>query len=261
MVAEYKTVTKVGDDAPWIVMVHGMSQDHRAFSAQVDAFQARYRILLIDLPGHGLSTGIPGPFGHVELSGHILEALDNASVPQCHYWATHTGTALGLLLATENPSRFRSLIFEGVVLPGHAMPSVDAEIQRARDTAQNQGITAARQQWFESAAWFDVMRARPKECRATAHWDIVSEFSGAPWLYNGPAQPVTPIDERFSSLDLPALLYNGEHDLPDFIDAADELEAKLPNVLREVIPNAGGFPAWEFPDRVNKVVATFLDGL
>lgn len=261
MAAEYKTITETGTDASWIVMVHGMSQDHRAFSAQVDAFKARYRILLIDLPGHGLSADTPGPFGHAELSNHILGALDNAGASQCHYWATHTGTALGLLLATANPSRFRSLIFEGAVLPGQTMPSVDAEIQRARDTARNQGIKAARQQWFDQAAWFEVMRARPKECRAAAHWDIVSEFSGAPWLFEGEAQPVAPIDGRVSSLDLPVLLYNGEHDLVDFIDAADLLEAQLPNVQRETIPDAGGFPAWEFPDRVNKVVATFLDGL
>lgn len=261
MVAEYKAITKTGDDAPWIVMVHGMSQDHRAFSAQVDAFQARYRILRIDLPGHGLSANISGPFGHAELADHILEALDNAGVSQCHYWATHTGTALALLLAASNPDRFHSLIFEGAVLPGHTMPSVDAEIQRARDTARNQGIEAARRQWFDGAAWFDVMRARPEECRAAAHWEIVSEFSGAPWLYDGEAKPVPKIDEKLTSLDLPVLLYNGEYDLADFMDAADRLETKLPNVQRETIPDAGGFPAWEFPDRVNKVVAVFLDGL
>ena len=36
---------------PWMAMVHGMSQDHRVFSAQVEAFKPHFRILLIDLPG------------------------------------------------------------------------------------------------------------------------------------------------------------------------------------------------------------------
>ncbi len=261
MSANYKIVEDAGRGAPWLVMVHGMSQDHRVFSAQVDAFRARCRIQLIDLPGHGLSADIPGPFGHRELTRHVRGALDDAGIAKCHYWATHTGTSLGLLMARADPTRFQSLIFEGTVLPGHTMPSVDAEFQRARDTAQNDGVAGALKQWFDEADWFDVMRARPEQCRAAAHWQIVSEFSGAPWLFTGTAQAVAPVDALFASLDLPVLLYNGEHDLPDFMNAANFLEARLPNVRRMTIPDAGGFPAWEFPDRVNRVVASFLDSL
>ena len=258
MPAGYKTVIEAGDTAPWLVMVHGMSGDHRVFSAQVAAFKARYRILLIDLPGHGLSSDAPGPFGHSELAAHVAGALAHAGVAECHYWATHTGTALGLLLATERPGRFRSMILEGAVLPGHVMPSVERELRRARDTARTAGVAEARRQWFDEAAWFDVMRGRPKECRAAAHWAIVSAFSGAPWLHTGDAAPVAPIDGRLASLDLPVLLYNGEHDLGDFVAVANRLEALLPRVTRATIPDAGGFPAWEFPARVNRLAEDFL---
>lgn len=261
MAARFKTVTAAGDEAPWLAMVHGMSQDHRVFDSQVAAFRSRYRIVLIDLPGHGLSADLPGPYGHSELAKHTLGGLTAAAVSRCHYWATHTGTAVGLLLASENPARFRSLILEGAVPPGHTMPSVDKEIRRARETAQKQGVAAARRQWFDQAAWFEVMRARPEECRAAAHRDIVADFSGAPWLYAGAAQPVASIDDRLATLDVPVLLYNGEHDLADFADAAAILGVRLPNVRRATIPDAGGFPAWEFPDRVNRIVADFLDPL
>ncbi len=61
-----------------------------------------------------------------------------------------------------------------------------------------------------------------------------------------------------ASIGVPVLLYNGEHDLPDFVAAADLLEALLPDATRETIPEAGGFPAWEFPDRVNRLVSDFL---
>lgn len=242
-------------------MVHGMSQDRRVFSSQTEAFRARYRILLIDLPGHGLSAEIPGPFGHHEMAEQIHEAIAQAGVSRCHYWATHTGTSLGLLMATSDASRFESLIFEGAVLPGHAMPGVDREIERARETAQTDGIQAACKQWFNESAWFDVMRTTPEQCRAAAHWAIVSEFAGAPWLYTGQAQPVSPVDDRLAMLDVPVLLYNGAHDLDDFIAAADFLEARLPRVQRISIPEAGGFPAWEYPNRVNRAVAAFLESV
>ena len=259
--AKFKTVLEAGAAAPWLTMVHGMSGDHRVFSAQVEAFKARYRILLIDLPGHGLSSDAPGPFGHSELAAHVAGALAHAGAEPCHYWATHTGTALGLLLATERPGGFRSMILEGAVLPGHVMPSVDRELERARDTARTVGVAEACRQWFDEAAWFDVMRAHPAECRAAAHWAIVASFSGTPWLYTGPTAPVAPIDGRLASLDVPVLLYNGEHDLADFVAVADRLEALLPRVTRATIADAGGFPAWEFPARVNRLAEDFLASL
>lgn len=252
----------VGDrDLPWLVMVHGMSQDRRVFGAQVEAFKSTHRIQLIDLPGHGLSTDIPGPFGHLELMDAVLGAMDAAGITGCHYWATHTGTSLGLLLATADPNRFESLVLEGAVVPGHALPSVDREFQHIREIARRDGVAAARRRWFDEAAWFDVMHAEPATCRADAHRAIISEFSGAPWLFDGPAAPVTPIDDRLAALDIPVLIYNGAHDLDDFVAGADFLEATLPRVSRLTIPDAGGFPAWEYPDRVNAAVVAFLERL
>ncbi|MEZ7845332.1 MAG: hypothetical protein QMB27_04915 [Rhodospirillales bacterium] len=54
-----------------IVMIHSITQDHRVLSSQVVAFIDPYRLLLIDLPGHGLSIDVPGPYGHVEMMEHV----------------------------------------------------------------------------------------------------------------------------------------------------------------------------------------------
>ena len=87
---------------------------------------------------------------------------------------------------------------------------------------------------------------------------VEAGFSGAPWLFEGQSKPVAPIDERLASLAVPVLLYNGEHDVQEFVDVADRLEELLPRVKRATIPEAGGFPAWEFPDRVKRQVVGFL---
>jgi len=258
MAAKFKCIHEPGAKSAWLVMVHGMSQDHRVFSAQVEAFKDRHPILLIDLPGHGLSAGIPGPFGHWEMAEQVGGAIAAAGIERCHYWGTHTGTALGLLLATWQPARFHSLILEGAVLPGHVMPSVDRELQRARETAQTKGMAAARQQWFAQTAWFAVIRQHPDLCRAAEHEAIIGQFPGAPWLYQGASRKVEAIDGQIAALDLPVLFYNGEYELPDFIAAADRLETLLPMARRGAIAEAGGFPAWEFPEPVNALVAEFL---
>ncbi len=259
MVAVAKKVLAAPEGAPWLVLVHGLSGDHRVFSEQVRAFRDRYRILLVDLPGHGLSAGVPGPFGHYELAGHVRGALDEAGLAHLHYWGTHTGAAVGLLLALRQPDRFASLILEGAVLPGRAPPSVARELGATLEVLEAEGLDAAKHRWFDKSGWFDVMRGRPDECRAETHRRIVMDFGGAPWSGPGEPRPVAPVEADLAALEVPVLAYNGAHDLADFLAVADDLEARLPNLRRHSIAEAGGFPAWEFPARVNALVQDFLD--
>lgn len=210
------------------------------------------------MPGHGLSAGVPGPYGHRELAGHVRAALDDAGLARLHYWGTHTGAALGLLLALGQPGRFASLILEGAVLPGRVMPSVARELAATLAVLDAKGLEAARRRWFGESGWFEVMRRRPEDCRAEGHWRIVSDFGGLPWSDPGAPLPVSPVEQDLKTLDLPVLAYNGEHDLADFLEVAARLEGLLPRIERCVIPEAGGFPAWEFPARVNALVADFL---
>jgi pimeloyl-ACP methyl ester carboxylesterase len=261
MVAATRKILAAPEGAPWLVMVHGMSGDHRVFAEQVGFFQSHYRILLVDLPGHGLSAGVPGPFGHRELAGHVQAALDEAKLTRLHYWGTHTGAAIGLLLALGQPGRFASLILEGAVLPGRVMPSVARELAATLEVLDAEGLDAAKRRWFDEAGWFDVMRRRPEECRADRHWRIVSDFGGLPWSDPGNPLPVAPVEQDLTALGVPVLAYNGEHDLADFIGVAARLETLLPDIRRRAIPEAGGFPAWEFPARVNALVDDFLDGV
>lgn len=254
----FETITLAGENRPWLTMVHGASQHSGLFCAQVDAFQADYRLLLVDLPGHGRASAGPGPYGPAEYARSVLQAIHAAAVERTHFWGTHTGAGIALLLAVQHPQLIASMILEGAVLPGVDLPYVTAALGRAKKTARERGVEAARTEWFHESRWFDVMRARPAECRAKAHWDLVSEFSGLPWLESSAAEPVASIRPALARISQPVLLVNGEHDIEDFIQIADEIESAVPNVQRVRVPAAGGFPLWEFPAEVNALVRTFL---
>ena len=254
----FEAITSAGGTKPWLTLLHGASQHSGLFSAQVEAFQPDYRLLLIDLPGHGRSSHIPGPYGLAEYTRSVLAAIRAAKVERTHFWGTHTGAGVGLMLAAQHPQLIASLVLDGAILPGVDLPYVSARLAQAKKTARERGIEAAKAEWFRESRWFEVIRQRPEECRAKAHWDLVSGFPAQPWLDSSTPEPVPSIRPQLAGITQPVLLVNGEHDVEDFIRVADELESSLPNVQRATVPGAGGFPLWEFPAQVNSLVRQFL---
>lgn len=240
-------------------MLHGSSQHSGLFSAQEAYFRRDHDLLMVDLQGHGMSGGLPGPYGLVEYARSVAQAIDEAGAGNIHFWGTHTGAAVGLLLADENPYRFRSLVLEGAVLPGLEMPYVTEAVRRAAETARQRGLAEVRREWFGTAAFFDVIRGDPVACRAAAHLAMIEEFAGGPWTAPGSADPIPDLTGRLAALTTPILLINGEHDVHDFLATAEFLAGRLPNVRRETVPNAGAFPLWERPKAVNLLVEASLD--
>lgn len=149
----YDVIGNGADGAEWITLLHGATQHRGLFDRQLDHFRDRYRLLAIDLPGHGKSSQLGGPYGQVEYARAVTAALDAAGVQRTHLWGTHTGAAVSLLIASSEPERVASLVLEGAVLPGMPMPYTSQVIARARSTAQEHGVAAAIVKWFNRCAW------------------------------------------------------------------------------------------------------------
>jgi len=248
----------IGERGDWLTLLHGATQHCGLFAAQVEHFRPTHRLLLVDLPGHGGSAELPGPYGQMEYADAVIAALDAAGVQRTHLWGTHTGAAVSLLIAHRQPQRVASLILEGAVLPGMPMPYTTQVIARARASAAAHGVPVAIEEWFRECAWFDVMRAQPKTCRAEAHQQILREFSGKPWLDTSPPAEVPSLLADLERIHHPTLLVNGEFDVPEFLQVAAMLAARLPDVQRAIIPGGGGFPLWEKPVIVNRLIDEFL---
>ncbi len=254
----YKTYGTSNSNNPWLTMVHGFTHNHNYFTAHRSEFQNNFRILVLDLRGHGQSDSHAGPFGIEEYSQDVSNIFQEVGVEKTHYWGTHTGSAIGLRLALLYPDKIASLTLEGTFLPGFSMPRVQELLDRAKNIAKTEGVETAIKDWLDHADWFEYIRKNPEKCRAEDHKKMVFQFKGEPLLCILQPEEVTPIAEKLESISQPMLVYNGEHDMPDFLKAASKLQSDLPNMKYIKIPEAGGFPAWENPKEVQNYVKEFL---
>lgn len=244
---------QVDGDGPWLTLLHGFSQSLDVWNPQVTRLARSFRLLRIDLRGHGGSSVPNAAYGPVEYASDVLAVLDTLGIGATHLWGTHTGAGVGILLAIQHPERIAMLALDGAVIPGTPQPTVEEWQVRAREIARRDGIPVATRFWFEQSPFFTGI-AQPEEQRA-----IVETFSGAPWLSDEPAQPVPDVRAMLSSIRHHTLIVNGANDLPEFLATAELLEREMPNARRYLIPDAGPFPAWDAPDAVTPLVAQFFE--
>ncbi len=136
--------------APTLVMLHGWAGRRQVFRHQIAAFAAEWRILALDLPGHGDST--PGtdysPGGLADTLAAALEPLvDGPLIPVGH----SLGALVGLALARRlGPARVPAAVLV------EAAPILrDARMTAALETTAaviaDKGAAAAQARLLESA--------------------------------------------------------------------------------------------------------------
>lgn len=244
--------------AQTMVMVHGFSQSKEIFEAQVKHFGDRFRLVLIDLRGHGASLH-DGPFGVEEYSDDVEEVFRFLNLRGVIYWGTHTGASVGLSLYFRNRDFISRLILEGAVIPGMPTPDIVKNIDRAKDVARLYGLDKAKADWLKNAEWFSHMNSDPISTRFEAHKEIIARFPGRPWLTDECPRKAADLRARLLEIAIPILAYNGEFDMQEFFMMADLLGKEAAEILVLRIPRSGGFPLWENPQAVNQAVESWID--
>lgn len=108
---------EVEGQGPPLMLVHwasGSIQDWRIFG-YVDALKDDYRLILVDMRGHGQSDKPhdPAVYGAETQVSDIIAVLDELGIDKTNYFGYSLGGRLGWALATYAPERFNSLIIGG----------------------------------------------------------------------------------------------------------------------------------------------------
>jgi len=106
------------EDAPVLVFLHGVAMDKETFRKQKEHFEDAYRVLVMDLPGHGGSYRKEGVIPLTESVEALEELLDHLGLDT----VVLVGLSLGALVAQRfaflHPKRVTALVDVGA-LPFH----------------------------------------------------------------------------------------------------------------------------------------------
>ncbi|WP_084474547.1 alpha/beta fold hydrolase [Deinococcus pimensis] len=88
-----------------LVLLHGFGGCVQNWHPFVEAFSAAYRLILVDLPGHGFSTNPARTFTHRQAARDVLLLLDRLNVTRFCAMGMSTGGMTLLHMATLQPER------------------------------------------------------------------------------------------------------------------------------------------------------------
>jgi pimeloyl-ACP methyl ester carboxylesterase len=245
--------TSAGTGPQTLMLVHGWTCDDTSWTGQVPALTKKYRILTLDLPGHGKS-GMPKAFS-MDLFARAVEAVRaEAGVDRMVLVGHSMGTPVIRQYARLYPQHVAALVIvDGVVvLGGPPRPGVQPaqapvadrmkgpEGRKNRETMIRGMFTPATPANLQD----DVLKMMLAAPEATAYGAMVATFDPAIWKDDVMATPVLAVYADHSALGNP-----------------DSVKKIFPNMQYVEVPGTGHFVMMEKPAEFNRLVVSFVDAL
>ncbi|NKF22112.1 alpha/beta fold hydrolase [Solimonas marina] len=244
------------DRAETIVMIHGYSADKAVWMRFARPFSARYRLLIVDLPGHGETAFDPAlQYDTTAQARRVIKAMDVLGIQRAHVIGNSMGGFIAARMAHDFPERVSSATL--IDAAGITAPQ-DSDLQKMLDAGRNPflvhtraefdtfyAMTMARPPWMPrittAALAQDYMRRRDSLAR------IFSDFNG-----------VYPLDAQLADIRVPVLVMWGALDRILHVSMTDVWADGIPGAQRIVYPDLGHMPMLEAPGRSARDIGAFI---
>jgi pimeloyl-ACP methyl ester carboxylesterase len=249
-----------GEGKQPLVMIHGLDRVARTFDHVATRFTTRYRVLAIDMRGHGDSGW--DPQGRYLVEDHVgdLEGIvAQLGLRDLVLWGNSTGGRVVQVFAGKHPDLVSRVISEDV---GPERPRQIADGYAKRVEQERAGWASAEELLAQ------LRRANPRMSPTVLdayvrygtgkRADGRIEWKRDPQLVKGFV--ATDLWRFVRNIKAPILYILGGRSTIVPAETQDELRKTLPNAQLITIPDVGHYPSDEQPDEVVRIVDRFLAG-
>jgi pimeloyl-ACP methyl ester carboxylesterase len=240
-----------------LLFIHGLGSSVRDWENQIPYFAERYRVVVLDLRGHGKSDKPPGPYSSRLFADDIAEFIRSLDIAPVHVVGLSLGGFIACQLAVDHADLVRSLV---VV---NSVPDLPRDTLRDRFRIRS---TLLLRQFIVRFLGMRALgrflgkklfpRMDQKELRQTfiERW---AENDKQAYLSSLATVSGWDLEDRLGSITCPTCLISGEYDFFP-LTLKEAYAKKMPNARLVVIANSGHATPMDEPERFNAAVMKFL---
>ena len=248
-----------------LLLLHGFTGSVETWSPLRPELETEYRVVAIDLPGHGRSSSPPDPgrYSLRRFASDLVRVLDEIGVGRATVIGYSMGGRAALHLAAAHPDRVAGLILEST-----SAGVSDPELRKARAESdaelaafiERQGIAAFVDRWEMLPLW-ESQTSLPASTRAALRAQrLANNPTGLANSLRGAGAAVDPLSEsELAGISAATLLVAGDLDAK-YVGIARQLAHSIPHARVRVIPDAGHAVHIERPRAMLDAVLEFLGG-
>lgn len=227
-----------------LVLLHGFTGSAATWADLVAALARSFRVVAIDLPGHGRTAAPPEParYGMECVAADLAALLTALDAVPADWLGYSMGGRLALYTAVHHPPLVRRLLLESAS-PGLAS-AAERTARRTTDEAlaariERDGMTAFVDEWERLPLWSSQARL-PESARAAQRAQrLRNSPHGLANSLRGMGTGAQPsLWNRLTDVAVPTLLIAGALD-NKFVSINQRMAATLPNARLLVAPEAG----------------------
>lgn len=241
-----------------VVLVHGMASDHTVWELIKSQLKKDYRLLLLDLRGHGLSSKTPGPYSIELFAQDLNQFLEALEIEHAHFIGHSMGGAIVQEMALQYPTKTRSLTLIS------SFARVDSYLMhifnQLLEILDNDGFDAFFDRCLElvyTPQFMEKNRELFQEIK-----EMMRDMTTPSSLENSiKACMNVDLTDSLQNISQPTHIIVGEKDIFTPIYHSMELKKAITHALMQIIEGVGHNLLVERPDDAYAAINNFLKGL
>ncbi len=252
---------------PAIVLVHGLANSVITWRKNVEALSRNFRVIALDLPGHGLSDMPKVRFGLPEGAAFVASFLDELGVDRAHLVGNSMGGAVALELALARPERVASLTLADSAGLGREISLVLrlGSLPLLGEYGRRPTLKGVRNlvRWLvhdPNLVDEDELPLRLSYLKREGSAQALLRFLRTGVGLFG-QRPGTRRDAMLTSLSVPTLIVWGAQDPLFPFRQAEEAARAIPGTALHVFDACGHWPQYEHPGEFNRLLGEFVESV
>jgi pimeloyl-ACP methyl ester carboxylesterase len=236
-----------------VVLIHGLGSSGEDWELQLPVLTPNYRVISVDLRGHGQSDKPDGPYSIAMFADDVAALIEALEISPCHVVGLSLGAMTTLELASTRPDLVRSAV---VVNAG---PEFIPRTLKEKALVW-QRLALVRSVGLDRLGQVVAMRTLPDEDQAELRErvaEVIADNDKAAYVASMRAIIGWSVVDRLDQITSPMLVVVSEFDYTP-VASKRPIVDEAPDALLIVVEGARHLLPIEKPDQFNKILATFL---